>query len=65
MNVLSILATLGQLAAAIDNSGSGANSIDSINAFARSPNGQKIIGLVDQLLAEVGLELAITTRKPS
>jgi hypothetical protein len=63
MNILEILATLGSLAAAINDGGAGPGAVNKINAFVESEKGQRVIGLVDQLLAQLGVKLAIAIRK--
>jgi hypothetical protein len=63
VNILSIIATLGELAAVINDGGVGQNPVDTINAFAESAKGQRIIALFDQLLAEAGIKIVIAIRK--
>ena len=64
MNVLEMLATLGELAAAMNSGeGKGPGPVETINAFVASEKGQNIISLIDQLLGQAGLKVAIALRK--
>ena len=64
MNFLQMLATLGELAAAIDaGGGSGPGAVEQINAFVEGAKGQRVIALFDQLLDEAGLKIVIAIRK--